>query len=204
MQSLRVLARGKACAHNRRLLCQKFPLGSTVVDVGFGQGFFIEEARKHGIRAIGVDRDPVLVESALSRGLEAIHGDAHDLAKVIGEAVDGVMAAHIIEHLTPDGLGKLFDDAAAITKPGGAAILVTPNPRDMRVISDWFWNDPTHVRPYMAGAVQELLDPKQWRLDAQGLGPQILTRQLPMVMLQRLRYGRHYGRSENWYLLRRV
>src|SRR5438874_4490328 len=56
-----------------------FPAGCTVLDIGFGQGFFLDAARRAGFRAIGVDRDPALVESALSRGLDATVGDVRCL-----------------------------------------------------------------------------------------------------------------------------
>ena len=33
-------------------------------------------------------------------------------------------------------------------KPGGILIIITPNAMDLRVMTDIFWLDQTHIRPY--------------------------------------------------------
>jgi 2-polyprenyl-3-methyl-5-hydroxy-6-metoxy-1,4-benzoquinol methylase len=186
-----------------RFYAAMFAPRSTVVDIGFGQGFFLEEARAMGLRAIGIDRDAKLVESALSRGLEAHQADVRDVASQISTPIGGVMAAHIIEHLPPEDVCTLIADIAGLVSPGGIAVFATPNPGDWRVISDRFWTDPTHIRPYTAGTVRELTDPTRWRWDADGFVPVVITRETPKVVLKRLLYGPQYGRSSRWYRIQR-
>jgi SAM-dependent methyltransferase len=181
-----------------------YPSGGHVVDVGFGQGYFLEEAAALGLRSTGVDRDEQLVRAARARGLTAFQADAQEIGSAVADAVDGVMVAHLIEHLAPDAVEDLLHQLAAVVRPSGIAVFATPNPRDWRVISEWFWNDPTHVRPYTRGAVSQLLDPDEWTWDADGLVPVSVTRETPRVLLGRVWHGRDYGRPSRWYrLLRR-
>jgi 2-polyprenyl-3-methyl-5-hydroxy-6-metoxy-1,4-benzoquinol methylase len=133
-----------------------------------------------------------------------LEADVRDLPSVFGEPVDGVMASHIIEHLSPDEVTTLLTELAAVVRPGGVAVLATPNLRDWRVVSEWFWQDPTHVRPYPAGAVKQLLRPNEWRWEADGYEPVVVTRRTPLEFANRVRFGASYGRPGRWYRLRRV
>lgn len=187
-----------------RFCAALFPRGSTVIDIGFGQGYFLEAARGAGCRAVGLDRDPQLVERARTRGLEAHHGDVTDVGRLLAEPVDAFLAQHLVEHLTPREAGRLLSDTADVVRPGGTGVLVTPNFRDWRVASDWFWHDPTHVRPYTSGTVQSLVEPLPWRLVDEGLMPETIDRHTPGVWLQRVRHGRQYGRSGRWFRLERT
>lgn len=181
-----------------------FGQGATVVDVGFGQGYFLEAAHEAGRTGIGVDRDPGLVQAARDRGLEAHCADVRNLPDLLVRRIDGFVAQHLIEHLTPSEARSLLADMARLVRKGGTAVLVTPNYRDWRVASEWFWNDPTHVRPYTAGTVRELLSDEDWRLVDEGLMPETVDRHTPGVWLRRVRHGRHYGRSGRWMRLQRV
>lgn len=181
-----------------------FTPGTVVVELGFGQGYFLEAARAVGIRAIGVDRDSDLVAEGLRGGFDVREGDVRDLQTLIPETVDGMFAAHVIEHLQPGDVGSLLSAAARAVRPGGLLLLATPNMQDWRVASEWFWLDPTHVRPYPSGAVKQLLDPSQWHWESDGYEPIVFTRETAVVLLQKLRFGLDYGRSGRWYRLRRL
>lgn len=178
-----------------------FPRGALILELGFGQGYFLEAAQSAGLRAIGIDRDPALVRSATQRGLEARHGDVREVTRIVPEQVDGVFASHLIEHLHPDEVRAVLAMLSQVVKPGGILILSTPNFRDWRVATEWFWLDPTHVRPYPAGAVQQLLDPGQWVWATDGFEPMVVTRHWPGTILRRLRFGADYGRPGSWYKL---
>jgi len=187
-----------------RFLVEKFAPDATIIDVGFGQGYFLDAAREAGRTGIGVDRDAGLVQAALNRGLAAHCADVRDLPALLPERADGFVAQHLVEHLTPSEARSLLADLARLVRPGGTGLLVTPNYRDWRVASEWFWHDPTHVRPYTAGTVRELLSADEWRLVDEGLMPETVDRHTPTVWLGRLRHGRHYGRSGRWMQLHRV
>lgn len=182
---------------------RKFRGCSRVLDVGFGQGYFLEAARRLGIDAIGLDRDDALVQRARARDLDARAGDVAQLADIVPERLDGAIAAHLIEHLAPDDVRRLLSSLGQAVSPGGLLVLVTPNMEDLRVATHWFWLDPTHVRPYPAGALKHLMDPAQWTWAGEGYDPAFLTRDTPKVLLNRMRYGRNYGRAGRWFALRR-
>ena len=65
-----------------------------------------------------------------------------------GERFDGVFASHLVEHLPADHVPGLVERIAAVLSPGGRAVLVTPNARNLVVLTETFWLDPTHVRPW--------------------------------------------------------
>lgn len=193
-------------AHARRLAAfQADKLGAvqTVLELGFGQGFFMEEARQRGIRVIGIDRDEYLVATARQAGFAAHRGDVSHVLDLISEPVDAVLASHLIEHLSTDAVRRLMVHLAKVVRPGGRCLFVTPNFRDLRVATEWFWHDPTHVRPYTPGCLSALVSPDQWSVEDEGLDPILWSKQAVGDVVRRIRYGRHYGRSGRWILLSR-
>jgi 2-polyprenyl-3-methyl-5-hydroxy-6-metoxy-1,4-benzoquinol methylase len=184
-------------------LANMFPGEATVLDVGFGEGYFLEQAQKRGLKPFGVDRDPRFVESARDLGYEACVASATELLAAVDGPFDGVVAQHLIEHLTPPDAERFLQDVAKLVRPGGLLVIVTPNFRDWRVASELFWFDPTHVRPYNRGTLLALAAPSSWRLEASGNEPLRLTKRSLLEFAGRLRYGREYGRSGKWYRLRR-
>ena len=187
-----------------RFLAGLFPSPGRVVDLGFGQGHFLDAAAERGLTAIGIDLDQALVLGAISRGYEAHCMDVREFDVAIAGMLDGFLAQHLIEHLTPTETGRLLSTLAQKVRPGGAGVLVTPNFRDWRVASEWFWHDASHLRPYTEGTIRGILDPREWSLVQAGLMPETIDRHTPGVWLHRLRFGRHYGRSGRWFLLRRA
>jgi 2-polyprenyl-3-methyl-5-hydroxy-6-metoxy-1,4-benzoquinol methylase len=186
-----------------RFYAGMFPVGAKVIDLGFGQGYFLEAARARGLLPIGLDRDADLVDRAAARGFEVQVADVRQLESAVPPRIDGAIAAHLIEHLQPDEVRGLLDALAGKVVSGGLVVLVTPNMGDWRVNTEWFWNDPTHVRPYTVSSVRQLADPRHWRLEATGFEPIGLSRETPKVLLGRLRFGHQYGKSGRWFQLRR-
>jgi 2-polyprenyl-3-methyl-5-hydroxy-6-metoxy-1,4-benzoquinol methylase len=187
-----------------RFFAHMFTVGETVLDIGFGQGYFLEACREAGVRSIGIDRDKQLVLQAQRRGLDAHAVDVRTLGGVVPARVDGVLASHLVEHLTPPDLSEVLSALAERVRPGGLLVLVTPNFADWQVTSEWFWLDPTHVRPYPPGAIRQLIRPEEWQWDTDGYEPMLPTMRTPLLWANRLRFGRDYGRPGRWYRLRRV
>ena len=85
--------------------------------------------------------------------------DALDLAAVPDAAYDAIVMAHVLEHLQhgPEVLAALIPKLA----PGGLFYLEFPNPGSLKLPSMRgslnFRDDPTHVRPYTAREVADLL-----------------------------------------------
>jgi len=115
--------------------------GDRLLDVGCGNGQFLDFARRAGWAVTGVDLDEKAVEAARSRGLDVRHGGIEVLEGV--EQFDGITMGHVIEHVyDPRGLlAKVF----ALLKPGGWVWIDTPNLDSLgheRYGADWRDLDP--------------------------------------------------------------
>jgi SAM-dependent methyltransferase len=127
------------------------PRHGTVLDVGCGDGAFLDVARAAGLSAIGVDRDGAAVAAARRKGCEVHLGDAVAVLRELGGTgarFDGALLAHVIEHLDGERALELLHAIAAVLRPGAPLVVATPDVRSHIVLSELFWLDPTHVRPY--------------------------------------------------------
>lgn len=98
--------------------------GRRVLDVGFGNGRFLERARSAGWSAWGVDPDPIAVHNASKRGLAVRHGGIEAYADQPA-SFDVITMSHVIEHVY-DPIDVL-KQANTLLKPGGCLWLDTPN-----------------------------------------------------------------------------
>jgi 2-polyprenyl-3-methyl-5-hydroxy-6-metoxy-1,4-benzoquinol methylase len=105
------------------LLAQRNP--GTLLDVGCGDGSFLDRMRSRGWDVIGVDFDANAIATAKRKhGLDLHHGDLADV-DFPADRFDAITLNHVIEHV-PDPLGLLVA-CRRILKPRGRLILVTPN-----------------------------------------------------------------------------
>jgi len=70
---------------------------------------------------------------------------------------DGIWCAHLVEHLPPAKVESLVREAYVALRDPGVLIILTPNARDVSVMAESFWEDPTHIRPYPAALLQGML-----------------------------------------------
>ena len=109
--------------------CRNLPIpksGACLLDVGFGNGAFLEIAKSAGWTVAGVDPDSISVESAMNRGLDVRHGGIEAYADM-PESFDVVTMSHVIEHVhDPYTTLQL---SYRLLKPGGFLWLSTPNIR---------------------------------------------------------------------------
>lgn len=98
--------------------------GGRLLDVGFGDGSFLEAASAAGWRASGVDFDAATVDSARARGLDA-HWGSIDAYRGCSELFDVITMSHVIEHVHEPA--ALLENAYRLLKPGGRLWLETPN-----------------------------------------------------------------------------
>lgn len=99
--------------------------GKRVIDVGSNVGFFVEAAAAMGLDAVGLEINPVLVESARRR-FPHISFHACALEEFDQEGVfDGVYCSEVIEHTVDVALfaRQLLD----LLRPGGVLYLTTPS-----------------------------------------------------------------------------
>lgn len=121
----------------------------TVVDLGCGEGYFVELLAEHGIHGIGVDFDRKCCEAAWERGINVVHQEALSyLAGLDAESMDGIFSAHLVEHLSYETVTELLRRAYRVLKPGGVIVLTTPNVRGLYSHLEMFYIHFGHVTFY--------------------------------------------------------
>jgi O-antigen chain-terminating methyltransferase len=129
-------------------LTNLIPRPVNVLDVGCGRGEFLELLRDNGISADGVDCNSLFVEQCRALGFQVAESDA--LAFLRGRrdnTYSAISAIHVAEHLPFHDLVALLDEMLRVLRPGGLAILETPNPDNIVVASCTFHIDPSHRKP---------------------------------------------------------
>lgn len=118
------------------------------LDLGCGRGEWLQLLTEHNLNASGVDLDAGMLEAAQAMGLQVRQTDAMEALK---DAADGsiavVSAFHLVEHLPFASLQELVSQARRVLVPGGLLIMETPNPDNLRVATQNFYLDPSHLKP---------------------------------------------------------
>ncbi|MCX6733864.1 MAG: class I SAM-dependent methyltransferase [Candidatus Peregrinibacteria bacterium] len=119
-----------------------------VLDVGCGRGEFLDLCKDNWIHAVGLDTNKQFCEYVASKGNEVVCEDAFQyLNKVEGESLDGVFAAHVLEHLTEKDLVRAISLFYEKLAPGSFCVIETPNAESLYGLSHWFYMDLTHRKP---------------------------------------------------------
>lgn len=98
--------------------------GGTLLDIGCGDGSFLQVAQTCGWDVIGIDPDPKVVANCRSQGWNVLQGDIeqfYDKERLF----DVITMNHVIEHVH-DPLAVL-KACHRLLKPGGQLWLETPN-----------------------------------------------------------------------------
>jgi len=95
-----------------------------ILEVGFGSGHFLSQAKTNGWEPVGVDFDPVVVANARKKGFRVYEGGVEAIPEK-EEKFDAAVLSHVIEHVSnpQDVLRSVF----AALNPGGMIYLDTPN-----------------------------------------------------------------------------
>jgi SAM-dependent methyltransferase len=136
----------------------RFAGRSAVLDIGCGRGEFLDLLRAAGVGARGVDVNQAMVETARSRGLDAVEGDALSFVRGLPDAsLDGVFSAQVVEHLDPSYLMALLEALFHKLRPGGVIALETINPACWVAFFESYIRDITHVRALHPETLQYLM-----------------------------------------------
>ena len=120
---------------------EKFPF----VDIGCGRGEFLEILKENKIKSFGVDVNEEFVKELKEKKLSGINSDALGYLILHKEELGGVSAFHLVEHFT---FPQLFDFIYLIKErlvKGGICIFETPNPDNLTVGAEHFYNDFSHI-----------------------------------------------------------
>lgn len=121
----------------------------SVLDLGCGRGEWLELLRENGRAAVrGVDLNLAMVEECRARGLDVQAADALGFLRGLpDDSLGAVTAFHLIEHLPFRTLLDLLAEAHRVLRPGGVAVLESPNCKNLVVGACNFYSDPTHRNP---------------------------------------------------------
>jgi 2-polyprenyl-3-methyl-5-hydroxy-6-metoxy-1,4-benzoquinol methylase len=145
---------------NRRVLEFYTPYFATcqhVLDVGCGEGQFIEALAALGVNASGIDADANMVQGCQMKGLQVQQADLFQYLPQHAHEYDGILCSNVIEHMTLSDVLRLLELATASLLPGGVLLFATPNPESLIVHLCEFWRDATHVRLYNRSLLEFLL-----------------------------------------------
>jgi len=180
---------------------------SPVRDVGCGRGIFLELLAKADIDAVGVDQSEEAVSACKAKGFSV---DCEDGRAYLNRNVGrfgGIFCSHVIEHMGYQDAMTFLQLCYGALRPSGVLLLVTPNPEDLTIISEIFWLDPSHIRPYPLLLLKSMLDAIGFHVirESQFLGSWRLVakRRLPGYLFRRILLGRHFGRPNTLVLAKK-
>jgi SAM-dependent methyltransferase len=121
---------------------------SDVLDIGCGRGEFLQLLKDAGITARGIDINHAMAVHCVERGFDAHEGDALEYLRGLpADALGGLIAAQVVEHLQPDYLLALLEDAFRVLRPGSPIALETINVASWSAFFTGYVRDLTHARP---------------------------------------------------------
>jgi 2-polyprenyl-3-methyl-5-hydroxy-6-metoxy-1,4-benzoquinol methylase len=119
------------------------------LDVGCGIG---RNLMHLGGGAVGIDHNARAVEIARRRGCIAFTPDEFAASEYARDAVfDGLLCAHVVEHMNFDEASTLLAEHLRFVRPGGRVALLAPQEAGFR-------SDPTHVEFMDLARLRQLLD----------------------------------------------
>ena len=145
---------------NRQILSFYVPMFAScrrVLDVGCGEGQFIELLQDEGIEAIGIDLDSKMVEVCVQKGLDVVHSDLFEYLPEHAGQFDGIFSSNLIEHLPAADAARFIQACHRSLSARGTLVLATPNPASLIVQLHEFWRDATHIRLYNRPLLEFLL-----------------------------------------------
>ncbi|MGD2166042.1 MAG: class I SAM-dependent methyltransferase [Anaerolineae bacterium] len=145
---------------NRRVLefyIPHFARRRRVLDVGCGEGQFIELLTANGVEAAGIDIDPGMVGSCRRKDLPVVEADLFDYLPEHRRTFDGIFSSNLVEHFPAVNTFRFAELAFESLCPGGVFVIATPNPASLIVHLHEFWRDATHVRLYTAPLLEFVL-----------------------------------------------
>jgi SAM-dependent methyltransferase len=103
----------------------ELPARAQALEIGFGNGAFLEFGSRKGWQMEGTEANPGLVECALTKGFAALH--AETLTGFRRESYDLVAAFDVLEHIPLEHLPGFLAEVRRVLRPGGYFVARFPN-----------------------------------------------------------------------------
>jgi SAM-dependent methyltransferase len=139
------------------LLAQHVPSGR-LLDVGSGHGLLLDEARRRGYAAEGLELSRAAARHARETLGLLVHERTLEEPLFEGERFDAIVLADLLEHLD-DPCGAL-DRCAELLAPEGALMVVTPDPSSLTAQlagGRWWGYLPSHACLVPRATLRELV-----------------------------------------------
>jgi hypothetical protein len=127
-----------------------------VLEMGFGDGSFLDWARGVGHRVAGLEILQSSIAAAVSRGHEA-YPSADEIPA--GRSFDVILLIDVLEHLDQAGFDGLMALADSRLKPNGVIVARFPNGQSP-FFGAYQYGDFTHHKPLSPGAVEQIVRPR--------------------------------------------
>jgi len=141
-----------------------FQTSNKVLDLGCGRGEFLDLLNHQGIPAEGVDTNQQMVAQCRSRGLDCRTADILEaLSGYPDGTLGGIFSSQVIEHLPPDYLRRMVDQAFLKLAPDSHIVLETVNPTSLFALVHIYLLDLSHQKPIHPLALRYLLESTGFR-----------------------------------------
>lgn len=101
--------------------------GAIILEVGFGNGAFLDWARDHGYKVSGVEIIPELVDRARMKGHDVYHGGIAEAFARSDRRFDLIVMFDVLEHFTIDEIITVFPVLKSLLSDDGAILVRVPN-----------------------------------------------------------------------------
>ena len=130
-----------------------------VLDIGCGRGEFLKLLQAHGTWSRGIDLNHEMVALCRADGLDVTEADALTYLRQCRDGeLGGLIALQVVEHLPPDYLLELIDEAHRVLSPGSPLLLETINVASWSAFFSSYLRDITHLRPLHPDTLRFLVD----------------------------------------------
>lgn len=182
-----------------------FNASETVLDIGCGSGVFLELLKERGVKGVGVEINGEYVAQCEAKKLDVNRQDALVFLRDHPDSFNGIMAAHLIEHFDGATALRFISLARGALKAGGLLILITPNTKDLGVITENFWLDITHQRPYPLKLLRKMLADAGFSEERSGEDADTVPRlKLSLKsVVRKLRFGEFINRGDTFIIGRK-
>jgi SAM-dependent methyltransferase len=114
-------------AYSEEIARAELPSDAHFLEIGFGEGMFLDWAREQGFSCIGLEINSELVESARARGHDVYQETLGEVFPSEESLFDAVILFDVLEHINLDDIFSLLEDLQRLLKPGGKIIARFPN-----------------------------------------------------------------------------
>jgi len=129
--------------------------GDNILEIGFGEGLFLEWARKSGFKITGVEINKDFYDLAKKRGHIVYLGNAEYVLTNLDKKYNRIFLFDVLEHLTLEEISDLFDFFQTILSSHGRILARFPNGGSPfgRFLQ---YSDATHITTLTGSILQDI------------------------------------------------